>query len=279
MRALKAAKVKSMGKYALKVEELIKMYGIQFYWIIALAEGRMRLEHFTRLMRRARTEHTRLTTAGLPSKFDPKMPWDFVIRMAVNDTDFWQKEVHTKIMQWLHRLKTPAELTDAGYGAVQQTPAASAGVFSTAPGPSGVAPKRVAPGADQAQVQGQGAIGKTERAERRTAGRLTKRLKAQAAKALGGGGSPPAPAAIAALPPPPPPAAAGKGKGKGTATHFPDGRLRSSGGKQFCFAYGHSVNGCAAACPNGRLHQCEFCLGAHRTCQCPQNPSWTPVGR
>ena len=176
-------------------------------------------------------------------------------------------------------MKTPAELTDAGYGAVQQTPAASAGVFSTAPGPTGATPKRVAPGADQAQVQGQGTGSKAERAEKRTAGRLAKKLKAQAAKALGGGGTPQAAASQLALPPPPPPAAAGKGKGKGTATHFPDGRLRSSGGKQFCFAYDHSVNGCAATCPNGRLHQCEFCLGAHRTCQGPQNLTWTPVGR
>ena len=125
-----------------------------------------------------------------------------------------------------------------------------------------------------AKTQDQDTV-KSDRSARRVASRLNKRMKAQAAKALSGAAAP----APAFPPPPPAPAAAAKGKGKGTPTHFGDGRLRSVGGKQFCFAYNHSVNGCAATCPNGRLHTCEFCQGAHRTCQCPQHPTWTPVGR
>ena len=87
------------------------------------------------------------------------------------------------------------------------------------------------------------------------------------------------PAAHLAVPPPPPPSApGGKGNGKGKAM-IQDGRHREHAGKQFCFAWCHAVNGCQEPCPNQRLHMCEFCCTAHRTCQCPSHPTWTPVGR
>ena len=52
------------------------------------------------------------------------------------------------------------------------------------------------------------------------------------------------------------------------------------GGKQVCFAYNRSPDGCAAVCPNDRSHVCEACAGAHRAVHCPKYPGWkAPAGK
>jgi hypothetical protein len=50
-------------------------------------------------------------------------------------------------------------------------------------------------------------------------------------------------------------------------------------GTQLCYAWGRSAQGCTTPCPNQRAHQCEFCLGPHRTIDpnCMSRPAgWTP---
>jgi hypothetical protein len=53
----------------------------------------------------------------------------------------------------------------------------------------------------------------------------------------------------------------------------------NAAGTQLCYAWGRAAHGCASPCPNERAHQCEFCLGPHRTIDpnCLSKPAgWTP---
>jgi hypothetical protein len=66
--------------------------------------------------------------------------------------------------------------------------------------------------------------------------------------------------------------AKGKGKG-GTYTH-------NAAGTQVCFAWGRAAHGCTTPCPNSRAHQCEHCLGPHRSIDpnCLSKPDgWLPT--
>ena len=59
----------------------------------------------------------------------------------------------------------------------------------------------------------------------------------------------------------------------------PDGRLYWDGQVKFCPEY-HLDNGCQNQCTHGLSHRCEFCVGWHRSLNCPQKPSgWSPPAR
>ena len=71
---------------------------------------------------------------------------------------------------------------------------------------------------------------------------------------------------------------AGKGGGKGKAKQ-PDGRFRvDEKGKEICWRWNHSEDGCAELCQNGRAHVCEWCRSfKHRSIACPKKPAgWAP---
>ena len=66
----------------------------------------------------------------------------------------------------------------------------------------------------------------------------------------------------------------------------PDGTyLTGHCGTQLCFEYSRNANGCTATGPckqtQRRLHQCELCLGLHRTilCTVEGNQGWQPPPR
>jgi hypothetical protein len=91
---------------------------------------------------------------------------------------------------------------------------------------------------------------------------------------------------------PPRPLPPGKGKGsKGKGVKDKRGKgaagnkvlqvkhTHNAAGTQICFAWGRAAQGCSTPCPNSRAHQCEFCLGPHRTIDpnCLSKPDgWTP---
>ena len=54
-----------------------------------------------KIYRRALIEDAELIAAGVPTglkDFDQAMPWDYVFRMAANDTKYWDREVKDKVM-------------------------------------------------------------------------------------------------------------------------------------------------------------------------------------
>ena len=53
----------------------------------------------------------------------------------------------------------------------------------------------------------------------------------------------------------------GKAKGKGKW------HAKTAEGKEICFAWNKTPDGCDSKCPNGRAHVCEYCFGSHRGCE------------
>ena len=55
-----------------------------------------------------------------------------------------------------------------------------------------------------------------------------------------------------------------------------DGRFMfGESGVEICYTYSRD-QGCDGACPNNRLHICEWCRGEHRSTECRAHPNWKP---
>ena len=113
-----------------------------------------------------------------------------------------------------------------------------------------------------------------------------KTLKRAAALAAAAQQLPPQPVPLQQqVQPPPQPYGAGKGGAavEGHPKKRPDGTYTTGYcGTQLCYEYGRNANGCTHIGPckgvPQRLHQCELCLGLHRSIKCtvPGNAGWQP---
>ena len=237
MEVLGAASRTRMDKYRKTVAHLNTDYP-NFWWLLALADIKMRKVHIERIRRRLAEEHAELTAAGLRSDFNPELPWDASFREAARDRDFWAAEVDKKVIQFTTSQRTRTELTDPGFGDLRFSSGAGSGNPSAAS--SGDDHKRQRPGA---------------------AGRVdSKKQKTGRGNA-----------------PPPPERSSNKGAGKGKTKDFnkKDARgnyMWTADGKQICWAWNRSKSGCGTTCRDHRAHVCEICRGTqgaegHRGCE------------
>ena len=238
MMVLKAATRARLEKYYTRISKLSEEYPCT-WWIVALADLRMRSEHFERVRRRCAREHEERTRAGLPSGFNPQSPWDYVLREAARDNDFWREHVEKKALQFATRLQTAAALRDDDVGLVQQAQ----------PGP---VPRKQDL---QDEASDSGAEPPRKRRRRKKSGpMLSPAPKAQAREAGRGGG-----------------AARGGAAGGSEEPRAKDGRyFRDMDGTQLCWDWNRSVSGCSEPCRHNprRAHKCEWCRGNHRTVVC-----------
>jgi len=89
-------------------------YGPEAWFIIYMADVRMRNEHFDRLHRQVERQHDREESAGIKSEFDVARPWNTVFAKAVADRDWWADNLHRDAMLYLGRIRTAAQITDDG---------------------------------------------------------------------------------------------------------------------------------------------------------------------
>ena len=233
MELLGAASRTRLARYHALVQGLDSDYPTM-WWLIALADQKMRRTHFERIRRRLANEHVELTSVGLKSDFNPAQPWDVVFRDAARDRDFWYLEVEKKVVQYVTAQRSKPQLVDPGFGQLR---------FAGAPGRKGGS------GDDLDEVQ--------ENPKKKQ--RWSKKEKSVAAQNVRGeeGGR----------------RTGEGGKGKGKKGRNPDKKDNSgkyifdSAGNQICWTWNRSNGGCADPCPNGRAHRCELCRGAHRTCE------------
>jgi hypothetical protein len=221
MRALGAVTQARLNRYADKIYDLYLKYSDLpggGWWLVAMADIRMRSERMERLRRSLEAQHLELTRKGLPSTFDEKRPWDSVFLAAAIDKDFWDDEVRDKAFFYVAKLKSKGELEDPGHHV--DIDATSAGA-------------RKKPGDGGGGGGGRGA------------GRKRRREAQPPAKP-----EPPPKTA------PPQAPRAGRGPCIDPST-------------QHCYKWGRD-GACAEPCPDGRLHQCETCNGAHRSYECTQ---------
>jgi len=89
-------------------------YGHEAWFIIYMADVRMRNEHFDRIRRHVERQHDREELAGIKSDFDVSRPWNTVFAKAVADKDWWGDNLHRDAMLYLGRIRTAAQITDDG---------------------------------------------------------------------------------------------------------------------------------------------------------------------
>ena len=95
-----------IDNYADHIKELDALYQGRLWFLICMADFRMRTEHFERMRRRLELEHDKLTLAS-PSvaaalvQFDPSRPWNDVFRLAPDESGFWDREVKDQSSQFL----------------------------------------------------------------------------------------------------------------------------------------------------------------------------------
>ena len=171
------------------------------WWIIALADIKMRKSHMERIRRAVVKTHTERVAANLPSDFDPHRPWDVVFREAARSTEYWQREVDKKVVQFTTAQRSRQQIGEPGYGPIR---------FVQGQLDNGGGQKRSNNGGGGGNGGGgdKGDKKKTQRASQH------QRLRAQrdAARASGGAATSTSSTSWA---PPPPTGGGGKGKGKG----------------------------------------------------------------
>ena len=232
MELLGAASRTRMARYHSLIQGLDNDYP-SMWWLIALADQKMRRTHFERIRRRLANEHAEITGVGLKSDFDPLQPWDLVFREAARDRDFWYLEVEKKVVQYVTAQRSRPQLADPEFGQLR---------FAGALG------KRS--GGDFRDEEEEPPKKRQQKKSKREKREDTQKKRDDGGQNFGGGG---------------------KGKGKGPKN--PDKKdaqgkyIYDEDGNQLCWGWNKSKDGCSSICPNRRTHKCEICRGNHRTCE------------
>ena len=238
MVALRAVTRARLERYKDKIVTLNAKYGQLrggSWWLIALADQRMRSERMEKLRRELEIEDVEGRIAG-EGGFDRNRPWDAVFLAAAQDDDFWREEVAEAALLYISRVKDQGELMDPGHHVTA--------VGESRPGPS-------RPASPEGERHGWSKSKARREREKRSA-RDLKSLKEQHKQGVNKGGHEEKGAGKSE-----------KGKGKGKGKH----RI------QVCFAWNRDAGGCPTPCPNGRAHVCEFCgASEHKGSEC--NKAW-----
>lgn len=135
---LDVASTDVLDQYADHVRDLVELYGEDVWFLVSLADCRMRSEEFPRLRRELELIHEEKMAAQLPSSYDPLRSWDSVFAAATGAKDYWHDEVREKAIMWKCRVKASAELVAEGaaqptLGAVPAPPHAATRLSSNYP--------------------------------------------------------------------------------------------------------------------------------------------------
>eukprot|EP00971_Amphidinium_carterae_P348659 6490615-Amphidinium_carterae.1 len=135
--------IEPIDNYGEKVRDLHDTFGPPCWFIIYQADSRMRSEQFERIRRRLDSDYNKVTQAGGSTKlidFDPKKPWNGVLREAASDTEFWTVEVKDKAYFFLTAVRTSQAVREDGTAQpalkavnLSSTPAGSPGSSAAPP--------------------------------------------------------------------------------------------------------------------------------------------------
>ena len=236
MEFIGAATRTRLAKYAEQIAALNSDYP-SLWWLVSMADIKMRKTYMERIRRRLANEHLELTQSGLTSTYNAKMPWDSVYREAARDGDFWQREVEKKVVQFTTAQKSRPQLMDAGFGALTFANLAGAGRGS----------------GDAMDDEGGGIKRKNRHQRRKEAAKKRELEQGSGTPAITNGnwtGN-----------------SGGKGKGKGKDPNrkVNNKYVADENNVQICWAWNKARDGCKTPCPNARAHICEICRGSHRT--------------
>jgi hypothetical protein len=269
MVVLKAARKSRLDRYEMRITKMAETYP-NMWWVVGTADIRCRSEHLERVRRSEARAHEAKIAAGLPSEFDPAMPWDFVFVQAARDDAFWAEHVERKAVLFASRIRTPQQLIDEGFGQVKEV--AGQDLTAKAASAAGVPDGGSGRGGGDRKRRGsrRSVSGSSERQNKK------KKRKGRGARGDARPVSPPAKSAASGLTAKN--AARPPQRGSAGASKRPDGRFyRNEQGKQLCWTWNHDAAGCDEPCRSNRAHSCEWCRQNHRSVNCPQAPAgWKP---
>ena len=248
MVALKLATRTRLQRYADRIRLLTEEWP-QFWWVIMLADIKMRSEGLERVRRLC----IRRKSNGLLPDYDELRPWDVTYREAAADTDFWGREVDKQIVMYVTSLKSASRICDTGIGPIVETKhGGSRGKNMRS------APSESSGESSSVKKKKRGSAAK-ERKVKKVRGGKGKKAPKQAAQAgapaKGGGNAKPAALIVD-------PSRASEKKADGSWT-------RDESGRQICWAFGRGT--CKRHCPTNRAHACEKCRGTdHGAKECIQ---------
>ena len=113
-----------LEKYYEKVHGLYRSHGnlggADLWWLLSLAESRMRSERMEHIRRELEDDYERYRAVGrqAESMFDPNHPWDSVFFVASGDDEYWGREVKEAALTYMANLRSRQDLTDEGHHAV-----------------------------------------------------------------------------------------------------------------------------------------------------------------
>jgi len=96
LRALGAVSRTKLERYEQKITQLVEEHGSDSWWLVYLADVKMRSERMERIRRR--TEQAHVESMDIGQAYDPECPWDHCFAVATEDDKFWMEEVKYK---WL----------------------------------------------------------------------------------------------------------------------------------------------------------------------------------
>ena len=92
--------------------------GTNLWWLLSLAEMRMRSERMEHIRRELEADLVRLRAAGRGHEavMDVRRPWDAVFLAAAGDEEYWTTEVKEASLLYMANLKGRGEIMDDGHG-------------------------------------------------------------------------------------------------------------------------------------------------------------------
>ena len=253
MTVLKAASRSRLEKYSLKIAKLNELYP-NHWWIIGLADIRMRSEHLERIRRNLARNHAALPAGHIPPRgsFDPSKPWDLAFREAARDEQFWTEHVDRRALLFAAQMQSSSQILDEGVGPVSVLdPFSKTSTAAAAPSRK----RKETSESDEPFVR------KSKKKMKKQPRNSGSRKSGTAAQVRTGAPKP------------------GGNINNKAGTKNADGRFyRDESGKQICWTWNHSEDGCSEVCPTGRVHVCEWCRKpGHRSISCRTRPEgWKP---
>ena len=113
MVMLEFASPSSLDGYGDHVRQYSTRFGTQCWALIYQTDTRARREHAERLRRRANTELTALDAIGVKGAYNPKRPWEYVLRQLPVEFAFWKRELEDPALLILARAPVAAITSEA----------------------------------------------------------------------------------------------------------------------------------------------------------------------
>ena len=140
---LDVAETEHIDNYGEFIKELDATYQGRMWFLVAMADFRMRSEHFERMRRTLELKNAELAIANQSvadalAAYDPARPWAEIFKLAPYESNFWDREVRDKATSFLNSGAVPKAMQAAAVeDGTAQPHLRPEGAFPGGPSPHG----------------------------------------------------------------------------------------------------------------------------------------------